>query len=85
MAKRKITVTVDESVLEAIERLGIQNLSATVNAALLAEVDAVGHRQALGELLSHWDQKYGDVPEAEVVSARAMFDELEGVAMSRFA
>jgi Post-segregation antitoxin CcdA len=85
MAKRKITVTVDESVLEAIERLGIQNLSATVNAALLAEVDAVGHRRALGELLSHWDRKYGEVPEAELVSARAMFDELEGVAMSRVA
>jgi Arc/MetJ family transcription regulator len=76
MAKRKITVTVDEAVLEAIERLGIQNLSATVNAALLAEVDAVGHRQALGELPSHRDQKYGDVPEVELVSARAMFDEL---------
>jgi Arc/MetJ family transcription regulator len=85
MAKRKITVTVDEAVLEAIERLGIQNLSATVNTALLAEVEAVGHRQALGDLLAHWDQKYGEVAEEELVSARAMFDELEGVAMSRVA
>jgi hypothetical protein len=85
MAERKIMLTFDESVLEAIERLGIQNLSAIVNSALLAAVDAVGHRQALGELLSHWDQKYGEVPEAEFVSARAMFDELEGVATSRVA
>jgi hypothetical protein len=30
----------------------------------------------LGELLSDWDQKYGEVPEVELVSARAMFDEL---------
>jgi hypothetical protein len=83
MAKRKITVTVDESVLEAIERLGIENLSSTVNNALLAEVDTVGHRQALGELLAYWDEKYGEVSAADLEAARAAFTELDRVVLSR--
>jgi post-segregation antitoxin (ccd killing protein) len=85
MAKHKITVTVDEEVLAAIERLGVVNLSATVNNALIAEVDAAGHRQALGELLSFWDEKYGPVSAADLEMARAAFAELDGVELSRVA
>ncbi len=54
-----------------------------MNNALIAEVDAAGHRQALEELLSFWDEKYGPVSAADLEMARAAFAELDGVELSR--
>ena len=39
MAKRKITVTVDEGLVEAVQALGDDSLSSVVNAALASELD----------------------------------------------
>jgi Arc/MetJ family transcription regulator len=78
MAKRKITVTVDEAILAAIETLGVENLSSTVNAALAAEVETLGHRTALGVLLDHWDSLYGAVSSADLEAAASAFGELDG-------
>jgi Arc/MetJ family transcription regulator len=79
MAKRKITVTIDDSVLTAMELLGVENLSATVNAALVAELETLGHRASLGELLAQWDSAHGPVSEADRNAAAAAFAELDGV------
>ncbi|HEX7277066.1 MAG TPA: type II toxin-antitoxin system CcdA family antitoxin [Acidimicrobiales bacterium] len=83
MAKRKITVTVDEAVIEEARRLGVENLSAVVNDALAAHVDRLARHAALGQLLADWDRELGPVPEAALAEARAALDELDGVDGSR--
>jgi hypothetical protein len=85
VAKRKITVTVDDSLLVAIDALGVENLSSTVNAALAAEVETLGHRAALGELLRHWDSVYGPVSATDLQSAGSALAELDGVSTNRVA
>jgi Post-segregation antitoxin CcdA len=77
MAKRKITVTVDDSLIEDIEAMGITNLSSVVNAALAAELHAVGHRLALQSLLDDWDLAYGPVESADLLAAQQAFAELD--------
>jgi Post-segregation antitoxin CcdA len=85
MVKRKITVTIDESLLVAMEALGVENLSSTVNTALAAEVETLGHRAALGELLRHWDSVYGPVSPADLTTAELALAELDGVSSNRVA
>ena len=85
MAKRKITVTVDEELVDIIERLSADSLSATVNAALVARVEALARRQALRDLLDTWTAASG-VPSQRARRAAALtFDELDGVDKSRVA
>lgn len=78
MAKRKITVTVDESVVEEAQLLGVDNLSAVVNEALTAHVARLARHAALGQLLDDWDGRLGPVPEAATADARAALAELDG-------
>ena len=80
MAKRKITVTVDESLVEAVQTLGAGSLSGVVNAALAAEVDRRARSAALGRLLAGWDGAFGPVPDHLVVEAAAAFDDLDATA-----
>lgn len=83
MGKRKVTVTVDESIVEQVRLLGDDNLSALVNAALGAHVERLARRAALGDLLDSWDEQLGPVPTAEADAARAAFDELDGHTSTR--
>ncbi len=80
MAKRKITVTVDESLVEAVQTLGAESLSGVVNAALAAEVDRRARSAALGRLLAGWDEAYGPVPDDLAADAAATFDDLDATA-----
>lgn len=83
MAKRKITVTVDEAVVQQAQHLGEENLSAVVNEALAAHVERRARMAALRELLDRWEAELGPVPEADVVAARGAFDELDGVTLGQ--
>jgi post-segregation antitoxin (ccd killing protein) len=84
MAKRKITVTIDEEVVEQAQALGIgPSLSAVVNDALTAHVERLARLAALGELLDSWDERLGPVPDAATDTARHAFDELDGVSAGR--
>lgn len=78
MAKRKITVTVDEELIDAA-RLGSESLSAVVNSALAAEVDRRARAAALGRLLAEWEADFGPVDPAAAEMARRAFDDLDGV------
>jgi Arc/MetJ family transcription regulator len=78
MAKRKITVTVDEEVVAQAQALGATTLSAVVNEALARHVDRLARRAALGDLLESWDRQLGPVSDADLAAARAAFDELDG-------
>lgn len=80
MAKRKITVTVDEELVEAVQSLGSEPVSAVVNAALTTEVDRRARAAALGRLLADWDEAFGPVPDAEQAAAAAAFDDADAVA-----
>jgi hypothetical protein len=80
MAKRKITVTVDEELVEAVQSLGREPVSAVVNAALAREVDRRARAAALGRLLADWDEAFGPVPGAEQAAAAAAFDDADAVA-----
>ncbi len=80
MAKRKITVTVDESLVEAVQALGAESLSGVVNAALAEEVERRARSAALGRLLADWDETFGPVPDHIVADAAAAFDDLDATA-----
>jgi hypothetical protein len=76
MAKRKITVTVDEELLDILQNEG-GNLSALVNAALTEHADRLGRLASLRELLDEWEAVAGS-PSAEAqAEAAAAFDEAE--------
>ncbi|MDN5930348.1 MAG: type II toxin-antitoxin system CcdA family antitoxin [Pseudonocardia sp.] len=83
MAKRKITVTVDEATLEQAHALGVENLSAVVDDALGIHVRRLARQAALRDLLESWEQSAGPVSEADSAAARAAFDELDALAPDR--
>jgi Arc/MetJ family transcription regulator len=77
MAKRKITVTVDEELVAAVRRDGTETLSSVVNAALAEEVERRARRAALGRLLAEWDAAAGPVAPEALADAEAAFDDVE--------
>ena len=80
MPKRKITVTVDQELVDLIQALGVDmSLSGVVNEALGVHVERLGRLAALRELLDGWDERYGPVSAAAGAEARDAFDELDGV------
>ena len=83
MAKRKITVTVDEELVEQAHLLGVDSLSAVVNQALADHIERLARRAALRRLLDGWERECGPVSEAAATQAQAVFDELDGVADGR--
>lgn len=81
MAKRKITVTVDEELIDSV-RGDERSLSAVVNAALGAEVARRERRAALTAMLDELDTRFGPVPDDVLAEAHAAFDELDTVVVS---
>lgn len=79
MAKRKITVTVDEALVASVHLLGAESLSSVVNAALAVEVDRRARAAALARTLSEWDARLGPVGPDAIAAARAAFDDLDAV------
>ncbi|HVA44156.1 MAG TPA: hypothetical protein VNF50_11800 [Acidimicrobiales bacterium] len=77
MAKRKITVTVDEELVEAITVLGNESVSSVVNAALVTEVERRSRAAALDRLLIGWESTFGPVSQGAIEAARAAFDDLD--------
>ncbi len=79
MAKRKITVTVDEELVALVQDLGAASLSAVVNDALAAQADHLARRRALETMLLEWDDQYGPVSDEDQAWAAGAFDEVEGL------
>jgi hypothetical protein len=78
MAKKKLTVTVDESILDDLNRLGFENVSATVNEALASMIERKLRLEALGRLADDLLAANGGPPTAaEMAAADAVLDELE--------
>jgi hypothetical protein len=77
MAKRKITVTVDEELVDKAHAVGDEKLSAVVNAALAEHVERLGRLATLRQLLDSWEAQAGPVPPDVRADAAAAFDEAE--------
>jgi len=79
MAKRKITVTVDEDLVRTVQTLGSESLSSVVNAALASEVDRRARAAALERMLAEWDAAFGPVSDEAAAAASAAFDDLDAL------
>jgi post-segregation antitoxin (ccd killing protein) len=77
MAKRKITVTVDEELVDLAHAFGEEKLSAVVNAALAEHVERLGRLASLRQLLDQWEAQAGPVPPDLRADAAAAFDEAD--------
>jgi antitoxin component of MazEF toxin-antitoxin module len=73
-AKRKVSITLDADLVEALEAEGGTTLSAEVNSALRAEFTRRRRQQALADLLDHLADERGklDTTEDEAEIARYM-------------
>jgi post-segregation antitoxin (ccd killing protein) len=58
--KRKISVSLDEDLVSALEAEG-ETLSAQINTAMREEIEHRHRRQLLGELLDRLDREQGSV------------------------
>ena len=74
-------MTVDEELVESVQALGAESLSAVVNEALAHEVERRGRAAALGRLLADWDATLGPVGAEAAAAAVAAFDDLDAVAV----
>ncbi len=72
MSKRRITLSLDTEIVEALEAAGGSSLSATANEALAEALESVAHRAALQRWLDELDAKYG-APDAETLAAADAF------------
>jgi hypothetical protein len=77
MAKRKITVTVDEELVDLAHEFGEEKLSAVVNTALAEHVERLGRLATLRQLLDRWEAQAGPVPSDVLADAAAAFDEAD--------
>jgi hypothetical protein len=77
MAKSKITVTVDEELVDLAREFGEEKLSVVVNAALAEHVERLGRLATLRQLLDSWEAQAGPVPPDMRADAAAAFDEAE--------
>ena len=76
MSKRRITLTLDEDLLEALTHTGRRSLSAAVNASLRRAIDSENHRKAALAWLGELDAKYGSASPAEQAENEAFLDEI---------
>lgn len=77
MKKRRITLNLDEDVVEALEAMQGRSLSAVANDALREAVAMEAHRAALLRWLDELDAKYGAATPEERAAARALLDAVE--------
>lgn len=80
MATRKISVTVDEELVDAVQgRVGARGVSSFVSRAIRHELE----REELGELLANLEEILGPVDEQLLAEAAAAFDETERASKPR--
>ncbi|MGI9016730.1 MAG: hypothetical protein ACR2HR_06440 [Euzebya sp.] len=78
MAKRKITVTVDERLVKLLRADDVA-MSSVVNESLVQFYERRARREALGRMLDDWNAEHGPISEHAEREAMAAFDELDAV------
>lgn len=77
MKKRRITLNLDEDIVEALESQGGRSLSAAANASLREAIEKEAHRVALLQWLEKLNATYGAPTAEDLADADALLDELE--------
>jgi Arc/MetJ-type ribon-helix-helix transcriptional regulator len=76
--KKRITVNLDEDLVEALKELDAPSVSAAVNSAVRDAVEREAHRRALSEWLHELYDRHGPPSEADYAAAQAVLDEAMG-------
>lgn len=76
MSKRRVTLTLDEDIVEALRQREARSLSAVVNAALREAIESDNHRKAALKWLDELNAKYGKATPAEAAEIDAWLDEI---------
>jgi hypothetical protein len=76
MNKRRVTLNLDEDVLQALESLGGRSLSAAANDALRQAMVTQTHRVALARWLEDLDDIHGRATPEEIEAIDSLVDEL---------
>lgn len=79
MKKRRVTLNLDEDVVEALEAIGGRSLSATANDALRGAVASAAHRMALSRWLDELDERHGPPTDDDYDRADDVLDEALGL------
>lgn len=74
MKKRRVTLNLDEDVVEALEAVGGRSMSSVANDALREALELAAHRVALREWLDELDEKHGAPSPEQVAGAKALLD-----------
>ena len=75
--KKRITLNLDEDIVEALQARGARSLSAAANEALREAIADDLHRAALLEWLDELDAEYGAPTPGQLAAADALLDALE--------
>jgi post-segregation antitoxin (ccd killing protein) len=73
--KRRVTLNLDEDVVEALKQMDSRSLSAAANTALRETVEAELHRKALLEWLEELYEEHGRPSPEDYAAADAVLDE----------
>ncbi|MGH8902925.1 MAG: hypothetical protein ACRDYA_14970 [Egibacteraceae bacterium] len=79
MKKRRITLNLDEDVVEALEAIGGRSLSAVANDALREALELEAHRRALLRWLDELNERHGAPTPEDYAWAEEVLDELAGL------
>ena len=77
MKKRRVTLNLDEELIQALESFEGRSLSSAANEALHSAVAMTAHRASLLRWLDELDAEHGSASPAEVAIAEALVDQLE--------
>lgn len=75
MRKRRVTLNLDEDIVEALKGMDSRSLSAAANAALRETVEFELHRKALQEWLEELYEEHGRPSAEDYAAAEAVLDE----------
>ncbi|HEY3894035.1 MAG TPA: hypothetical protein VGL88_01570 [Pseudonocardiaceae bacterium] len=74
MKKRRVTLNLDEDLVEALEAIGGRSMSSVANDALREALELAAHRIALREWLDELDDKHGAPSADEMAAAKTLLD-----------
>ncbi|MFN2497199.1 MAG: hypothetical protein ABR608_15065 [Pseudonocardiaceae bacterium] len=74
MKKRRVTLNLDEDVVEALEAVGGRSMSSVANDALREALEVAAHRAALRAWLDELDDRFGAPSPEQLAAADALLD-----------
>jgi hypothetical protein len=78
MKKRRVTLNLDEDIVEALKETDSPSLSAAANTARRESVDVELHRRALREWLGELYEQHGPPSPEDFAAAETVLDEAMG-------